>query len=85
MAYAVTEPCIGVKDGACVEVCPVEAFIDIPGEAQMYIDPDLCLDCGACVVACPVDAIFADCDVPEKWQHFIELNAVKVTAAARGG
>jgi ferredoxin len=51
----------------------------------MYIDPYVCTDCGACVVACPVEAIFADCDVPEKWQHFIELNALKAAAAARGG
>lgn len=25
---------------------------------QLYIDPDMCIDCGACVPECPVDAIF---------------------------
>ena len=27
MAHVITEPCIGTKDTACVEVCPVEARI----------------------------------------------------------
>ena len=26
MAYVITEPCIGTKDAACVDVCPVEAI-----------------------------------------------------------
>ena len=25
---------------------------------QLYIDPDMCIDCGACLPECPVDAIF---------------------------
>lgn len=25
---------------------------------QLYINPDLCIDCGACVPECPVDAIY---------------------------
>jgi NAD-dependent dihydropyrimidine dehydrogenase PreA subunit len=24
MAYVINEPCIGVKDSSCVEVCPVD-------------------------------------------------------------
>ena len=27
MAHVITEPCIGTKDTACVEVCPTEARI----------------------------------------------------------
>ena len=77
MAYVVTEPCIGVKDRACAEVCCVEAFVEIPGEPQLYVDPGVCTDCGACVEACPVGAMFADVDVPERWRHFIALNAAK--------
>lgn len=42
---------------------------------MMYIDPDICIDCGACEPECPVDAIFEEFDVPEKWNHYIELNA----------
>jgi NAD-dependent dihydropyrimidine dehydrogenase PreA subunit len=26
MAYIIAEPCIGVKDAACVEVCPVDCI-----------------------------------------------------------
>ena len=25
---------------------------------QLFINPDLCIDCGACLPECPVDAIF---------------------------
>ena len=42
---------------------------------QLYIDPVECIDCGACVPVCPVAAIFALDDLPEKWQHFTEINA----------
>ena len=27
MAYIITEPCIGTKDSACVDVCPVDCII----------------------------------------------------------
>ena len=37
MTYIVTEPCIGTKDRACVEVCPVECFYE--GTDQLYIHP----------------------------------------------
>ena len=26
MAYVITEPCIGTKDSACVDVCPVDCI-----------------------------------------------------------
>lgn len=72
MTHIVAEPCIGVKDHACVNVCPVECFYE--GEDQLYIHPDECIDCGACVDVCPVTAIFAEDDVPEQWESFIEKN-----------
>jgi ferredoxin len=75
MSYVITEPCIGVKDGSCVDVCPVDAIHGNPEDPQLYIDPEVCLDCGACVAACPVGAVFADVDVPEQWHGFIALNA----------
>ena len=28
MAYVITEPCIDVKDKACVEVCPVDCIYE---------------------------------------------------------
>lgn len=73
MAYVVTEPCIGVKDKACMGVCPAECFYE--DEQQLYIEPVACVDCAACEPECPVEAIFLDEDVPEKWKHFIALNA----------
>ena len=87
MAYVIAEPCIGVKDTACVDACPVDCihpkknttyddgrptFDEV---SQLYIDPIECIDCGACVPVCPVSAIFALDDLPEKWKHFTEINA----------
>ena len=73
MTYVIVEACIGVKDRACVDVCPVDCIYE--GEDQLYIHPDECIDCGACVPACPVEAIFALDEVPEKWKDYIEINA----------
>lgn len=42
---------------------------------QLYIDPDVCIDCAACEPECPVDAIFQDNQVPAKWSGYIEKNA----------
>lgn len=76
MTHVITSICI--RDGACVEVCPVECIV--PGFPEdewplYYIDPDTCIDCGACVPECPVDAIFPEEDVPEEYQADIEANA----------
>jgi NAD-dependent dihydropyrimidine dehydrogenase PreA subunit len=72
MAYIIAEPCIGVKDRACVDACPVDCIYE--GEDQLFIHPDECIDCGACVDPCPVDAIFHEDELPDKWKNFIELN-----------
>jgi NAD-dependent dihydropyrimidine dehydrogenase PreA subunit len=73
MTYVVTEPCIGTKDHACVDVCPVECFYE--GDDMLYIHPEECIDCGACIPECPVAAIFEESDVPEQWQSFTAKNA----------
>src|SRR5215510_13886820 len=81
MAYVITEPCIGTKDSACVDVCPVDCIHPRKDEPafetaeQLFIHPDECIDCGACVPACPVEAIFALDETPEKWKNFISVNA----------
>jgi len=81
MTYVITQPCVGVKDGSCVDVCPVDCIHPAAGESdyeqydQLYINPDECIDCGACVPACPVEAIFALDETPEKWENFISVNA----------
>lgn len=75
MAYVICEPCIGVKDLACVDVCPVDCIQGGPDQQQMYIDPATCIDCGLCKPACPVSAIFIEDQVPARWQSFIGRNA----------
>ncbi|MBI2263756.1 MAG: ferredoxin family protein [Armatimonadetes bacterium] len=80
MAYVIAEPCIGVKDTACVAVCPVDCIHPTKDEPEfansemLYIDPQECIDCGACVGECPVEAIFAEEDLPEKWDAFKDQN-----------
>ena len=73
MAYIIAEPCINVKDKACVEVCPVDCIYE--GETMLYIHPDECIDCESCVPECPVEAIFHEDNVPEEWKDFTALNA----------
>lgn len=75
MAHIITEPCFGCKNTICVTVCPVDAFRE--DEQCLWIDPEVCIDCGACVPECPVEAIYTDRNVPDKWFHYIDLNAEK--------
>jgi ferredoxin len=72
MTYVIVEACIGVKDRACVDVCPVDCIYE--GEDQLYIHPDECIDCGACEPECPVTAIFPEEDVPPQQTSYIEKN-----------
>ena len=64
MAYVIAEPCIGTKDTACVDACPVDCIhpkkdeVGFADSELLYIDPQECIDCGACVPVCPVSAIF---------------------------
>ncbi len=90
MAYIICDPCISTCDTACVDVCPVDCIhgpVDTEGSGaevkedgfdpegkQLYINPDVCIDCDACVPACPVDAIFEESEVPDEWQGSIRLN-----------
>jgi len=88
MTYVIAEPCIGTKDTACVDVCPVDCIHprkdepDFESETMLYIHPDECIDCGACVPVCPVTAIFVLEDLPEKWAEFTQKNADYYTKKA---
>jgi ferredoxin len=81
MAFVIALPCIGTKDTACVAVCPCDCIHPRPDETsftaaeQLFIDPDVCIDCGLCAGECPVQAIFADDDLPAEWREFIDRNA----------
>ncbi len=80
MAFIICEPCVGTKDTACVDACPVDCIHPrsdedtFEGAKQLYIDPEECIDCGACVPECPVEAIFPEDEVPEQWNDYIEIN-----------
>jgi ferredoxin len=83
MPFVITDPCIGTKDTACVDVCPVDCIHPRKDEAEfeqatmLYIHPEECIDCGACVPACPVTAIYDSVDsTPSHQKDLIEANAV---------
>jgi NAD-dependent dihydropyrimidine dehydrogenase PreA subunit len=83
MPFVITDPCIGTKDAACVDVCPVDCIHPRKDEPEfetastLYIHPEECIDCGACVPACPVAAIYDSVDsTPASQQALIEANAV---------
>ncbi|MBV9866517.1 MAG: 4Fe-4S binding protein [Abitibacteriaceae bacterium] len=73
--YVIAEPCVGVKDKACVEVCPMDCIHGEESDPQLYINPNECIICGACEVACPVGAIFEADALPAEWKHFEQINA----------
>ena len=81
MAFVIAEPCVGVKDTACVDACPVDCIHPKKGtpefekEPMLYIDPVECIDCGACVPVCPTAAIFPIEDLPEQWKDYAQKNA----------
>ncbi len=75
MTHVIAQPCIDVKDKACVDVCPVDCIHGNDEDPQLYINPVDCIDCTLCVDACPVDAIFAEEDTPEEWKNFTQINA----------
>lgn len=72
MTYVITAPCIDVKDGTCVDVCPVDCIYE--GGRMFYIQPDECIACGLCETVCPVEAIYHGDDVPSEMTAFIEIN-----------
>ena len=82
MSFFITDPCIGNKDTACVDVCPVDCIHPRKDEPEfveasmLYIHPDECIDCGACIPACPVSAIYAQDDVPQSQALLVEANRV---------
>jgi len=73
MTFVVGENCIKCKHTDCVEVCPVDCFYEGPN--MLVINPDECIDCALCEPECPVDAIYADDELPEDQQEFLEINA----------
>ena len=73
MTFVVADTCIRCKHTDCVEVCPVDCFYEGPN--FLVIHPDECIDCALCEPECPVDAIYAEDELPEDQQEFLQLNA----------
>ena len=68
MPYVVAQPCVDVKDKACVDECPVDCIYE--GSRSLYINPYECVDCGACEPVCPTEAIFYEDDLPDEWAWY---------------
>lgn len=68
MTYVIAQPCVDLKDKACVDECPVDCIYE--GPRKMYIHPDECVDCGACEPVCPVEAIFYEDAVSAEWTEY---------------
>lgn len=82
MTYVITAPCIDVKDGTCVDVCPVDCIYE--GGRMFYIQPDECIACGLCETVCPVEAIYHGDDVPNDMTAFTEINRRFFDASVSG-
>lgn len=78
MTFVVTESCIKCTYTDCVEVCPMDCFVEGPN--FLVINPDGCIDCSICVAECPVQAIASERDVPAEQRHFVALNAALAKA-----
>lgn len=88
MTYVIAQPCVDIKDRACVTECPVDCIYE--GSRTLYIHPAECVDCHACEPVCPVEAIFYEDDLPRHWAHYRSVNAEFFVAATperdhRGG
>ena len=85
MAYVICEPCVGVKDRACVDVCPVNCIYEGQKEDfpdMLFINPEECICCNLCVPECPVEAIYDEEDVPDEWSRYTALNREYFALAA---
>ena len=83
MPFVITDPCIGTKDAACIDVCPVDCIHPLRDAPEfepatmLYIHPEECIDCGACVPACPVAAIYDSVEAtPSNQTDLIEANSL---------
>jgi NAD-dependent dihydropyrimidine dehydrogenase PreA subunit len=78
LTYVITDRC--TKDGACVEVCPVDCIhprkeeAEFEGETKLHVDPQVCIDCGACVPVCPPAAIFAQDELAPGDEHWTRVD-----------
>jgi NAD-dependent dihydropyrimidine dehydrogenase PreA subunit len=76
--------CVDVCPCDCiVGPVPIDELRQVPASErdkqfpgiQLFVDPDVCIDCGACEAECPATAIYLDDDVPAEHRGDIERNA----------
>ena len=72
MTYVIAQPCVDVKDRACIDECPVDCIYE--GDRKLYINPAECIDCGACEPVCPETAIWTDIKAPAEVEEFATDN-----------
>jgi len=72
MPHIVTDNCQRCRFTECVDHCPVQCFH--ADDEQLYINPDVCVDCGACIPVCPVQAIYDVVDMPDDKEPWIAVN-----------
>ena len=47
---------------------------DLEQVPSLVIDPDECIDCAVCIPECPANAIYAEDDLPEGMEIFLQFN-----------
>src|SRR5690349_12923866 len=72
--YVISQPCVDVKDKACIEEYPVDNIYEV--ERSLYIHPDECVYCRAYESVCPVEAIYYEYDTPDEWVDYYKANVL---------
>jgi len=72
LSFVITEPCIGVKDASCLEVCPVRCITTTDAEDMYYIEAEVCINCTYCEPVCPVNAIYDEFKMPADQRPFLK-------------
>jgi NAD-dependent dihydropyrimidine dehydrogenase PreA subunit len=74
VTYTIAEPCIDVKDKACIEECPVDCIYE-GARMLLYIHPRRVRRLRRVRAGCPTEAIYYQNDLPEQWNHDMRINA----------
>ncbi len=72
MTYVIAQPCVDVKDKACIEECPVDCIYE--GKRSLYIHPDECVDCGAASRSARSRRSTTRTTSPEQWSEYYKAN-----------